>query len=185
MPTDSAEHDASTAERAGEQADTAAADRAPETAPERPDGEQTARRPKAIFKMPRTAILAAVFAMFCGAPFALSAPWTLTVYLLPIGFIVWVVRTSTTADSTGLHVRTVTSARSVAWSELKGIAIGENSKARAVLTDGSEVKLPSVRTRHLPLLSLVSGGIVPDPTAQPLPSPEGDQDDAGEPERPA
>jgi hypothetical protein len=38
------------------------------------------------------------------------------------------------------------------------------AKVRAVLKDDTQIALPTVRTRHLPVLSIVSAGRLEDPT---------------------
>lgn len=116
--------------------------------------------------MPGVTIFAAFFVLLCATPLAWSALWLTPIYLLPIGYIVWVVRTRTVADADGLTARTIFSSRRLAWSELKGLTITSRNEVRAVLTDDSEVRLPTVRTRHLPVLAYVSGGHVTDPTAR-------------------
>ncbi|GAA5109153.1 PH domain-containing protein [Haloechinothrix salitolerans] len=116
--------------------------------------------------MPGVTIFAAFFVMICATPVAWSAFWLTPVYLLPISYIVWVVRTRTVADADGLTTRTFFSSRRLAWSELKGLSITSRAQVRAVLTDDSEVRLPTVRTRHLPVLAYVSGGYVTDPTSR-------------------
>lgn len=123
------------------------------------------RSPRAVIGFPRIAILAAIFAMLTATPFAWSSWWFTTIYLLPIAFIVWVVRTRTVADADGLTARTVFAERRLPWSDLRGLAITDRSQVRAVTTGGEEIALPTVRTRHLPLLSAVSGGRIPDPSA--------------------
>ncbi|MPY84624.1 MAG: PH domain-containing protein [Actinophytocola sp.] len=117
--------------------------------------------------MPGAAIFAAFFVMFCGTPLAWSSWWLTPIYLLPLGYIVWLVRTRTVADAEGLVTRTVFSSRRLPWSELKGLTITSRAEVRAVLTDGSEVRLPTVRTRHLPVLAYVSDGHLSDPLAEP------------------
>jgi hypothetical protein len=42
----------------------------------------------------------------------------------------------------------------------------KKSGVRAVLEDDTEVALPSVRTRHLSALALISGGRLDDPLAE-------------------
>jgi hypothetical protein len=86
------------------------------------------------------------------------------IYVFPLGLLVFVLRTRTVADSTGLTVRTMFGHRELPWSALKGLALTDKSKVRAVLTDDSQITLPTVRTRHLPVLSLVSGGRLEDPS---------------------
>jgi hypothetical protein len=45
------------------------------------------------------------------------------------------------------------------------LRLAEKGWIRVVRTDGGEIALPTVRTRHLPALALISGGRITDPTA--------------------
>ena len=76
----------------------------------------------------------------------------------------FVIRTRTIATREGLATRTMFGHRDVPWSALKGLAITKKSRVQAVLKDDTKVPLPTVRTRHLPVLSLVSEGLVADPS---------------------
>lgn len=114
--------------------------------------------------MPRTAVVAAFFAMISGTPFAWSSWWLTPVYLLPLGFSYWVLRNQTTVDDAGLTARSTFGKKALGWSELKGLAITGRARIRAVRTDDTEVALPGVRTRHLPMLAAFSGGRIADPS---------------------
>lgn len=116
--------------------------------------------------MPRTAVVAAVLAMISGTPFAWSSWWLATVYLLPLGFIVWVLRTQTTVDADGITARTVFGKRTVPWTELTRLSITSRAKVRAVAGD-AVVALPGVRVRHLPVLAAFSGGRIDEFTPPP------------------
>ncbi|WP_240686833.1 PH domain-containing protein [Amycolatopsis suaedae] len=128
--------------------------------PESPDREP----PKAVFRVPGTALLAVAVLALCVSPVAWSVPGLQALYLIPIGLAVWIVRTRTTATAEGITVRTVSGRRELPWSDMKGLALTERSGVHAVLTDDTTVALPAVRTRHLPVLSLVSGGRLADPS---------------------
>jgi hypothetical protein len=119
-----------------------------------------------IFRVPSVAVLAALLLAAGATPFAFGAPGLYAIYLVPIGFIVWVLRTRTTADADGLTVRRVFGSRHMPWSTLKGLRLTKKSGVRAVLEDDTEVALPSVRTRHLSALALISGGRLDDPLAE-------------------
>ncbi len=108
-------------------------------------------------------ILGAVAIAFCAIPFAFGAPWFWLVYLVPLAMVVWVLRTRTTADAEALTVRRVLRRRRVPWAEISSLRLSDKSGVRAVLTGGSEVTLPAVRVRDLPLLAAASGGRLPDP----------------------
>jgi hypothetical protein len=111
------------------------------------------------------AVLAALLLAACITPFAVAAPGLYAIYVVPLALIVWILRTRTVADADGLAVRRVLTSRRLPWSSLKGLRLTKSSGVRAVLDDGQEVALPSVRTRHLSALALVSGGRLDDPMA--------------------
>jgi hypothetical protein len=120
---------------------------------------------QAIFRTPGIAYLAVLMFAVGATPFAGAAPGLQAIYAVPLFFLVWIVRVRTTANGHGLTVRRLFSTRHLAWVDLKGLTITRRARVRAVPSEGGEVTLPSVRPRHLPLLSLVSGGRVPAPTA--------------------
>jgi hypothetical protein len=129
--------------------------------------QQPERGRKAVFKVPAIALLAVAFLAFCMTPVALGEVNGLEwLYILPLALLVYVLRMRTVADAGGLTVRTVFGHRKLPWSALKGLSVAgrRRSKVRAVLKDDTMVTLPTVRPRHLPVLSLVSGGLVPDPS---------------------
>jgi hypothetical protein len=134
-----------------------------ENAPSRPS--------KIVFRIPTIALLAAGLIVVCATPFAFAAPGLQTVYLLPIGYAVWVLRNRTTVDSQQLVARSTFSRRVLPWSEVKAIKVANRSWLSAVRTDDTLVKLPAVRIGHLPALALISGGRIADPTA-PTEAPE-------------
>ncbi len=117
-----------------------------------------------MFRTPGVAVLAALLFAICATPVAFAAPGLVAVYLVPLAFVVWVVRVRTTADADGLVVRQPFTSRRLGWDSLKGLRLTKRAGVRAVLGDDSEVALPSVRVRHLPALALVSGGRLDDPT---------------------
>lgn len=129
--------------------------------------------PKAIFRIPRTAYFAIWFLIFCMTPIALGEiHWLAVIYLIPIVLLVFVRRTQTVADAEGIKVRTMFGHRELPWSALKGLALTKKSKVLAVLADDTRIPLPTVRTRHLPVLSVVSAGRLEDPsglTTEPAP----------------
>lgn len=127
--------------------------------------EQANEAPKAVFKIPNTALLAIAFLVICVTPVAFGdVPYLQWLYLFPIALAVFVIRTRTTATSQGLEVRTMFGRRDLPWASLKGLAITDKAKVQAVLKDESKIALPAVRTRHLPVISLVSAGHMADPS---------------------
>ncbi|MEU5261337.1 PH domain-containing protein [Amycolatopsis sp. NPDC021455] len=122
---------------------------------------------KAVFRIPRTSFMAIALLTICVTPIALGEiPYLEWLYLFPIALTVFVVRTRTVATREGLAIRTMFGKRDVPWSALKGLAITKKARVQAVLKDDTKVPLPTVRTRHLPVLSLVSEGLIADPSGQ-------------------
>lgn len=109
-------------------------------------------------------MLAVAVLVICVTPAAFALPGLQALYLLPIIVAVYVARVRTTATSTGLDIRTLFGKRSLPWDSLKGLALTPRGQVRAVTQEGEQVALPTVRTRHLPVLALVSGGRLSDPT---------------------
>ena len=120
---------------------------------------------KAVFRVPRTAFMAIALLTVCVTPVALGdIPYLQWLYVFPIALAVYVIRVRTVATRQGLAVRTVFGHRDLPWPALKGLAITKKARVAAVLRDDTKVPLPTVRTRHLPVLSLVSEGLVADPS---------------------
>ena len=113
---------------------------------------------RAVFRIPPLAILGAVLLAVCATPAAFGAPWFWLVYLLPVAVVVWVLRVRTVVDRDGLTVRRLVGSRRVPWSEIRSLHLRDKGGVRAVLTDGAELPLPSVRVRDLPQLAAASGG---------------------------
>ena len=113
---------------------------------------------RAVFRIPPLRILGAVLLAVCATPVAFGAPWFWLVYLLPVAVVVWVLRVRTTVDEEALTVRRLIGSRRVPWSEIRSLHLRDKGGVRAVLTDGAELPLPSVRVRDLPQLAAASGG---------------------------
>ncbi|HEX5118119.1 MAG TPA: PH domain-containing protein [Pseudonocardiaceae bacterium] len=118
-----------------------------------------------VFRVPGSAYVVIAFLMLCVSFVAVASPFATLVYLLPVGAIVWVARTRTEVDAERLVARTVLYRTVVPWSKVESLRVAERGWIRVVRTDGGEVALPTVRTRHLPALALISGGRLSDPTA--------------------
>ena len=113
---------------------------------------------RAVFRIPPLTILGAVLLAVCATPVAFGAPWFWLVYLLPVAVVVWVLRVRTTVDEEALTVRRLVGSRRVPWSQIRSLHLRDKGGVRAVLTDGAELPLPSVRVRDLPQLAAASGG---------------------------
>jgi hypothetical protein len=118
-----------------------------------------------VFRVPGSAYVVIAFMALCVSFVAVASPYATLVYLLPLAAVIWVARTRTEVDADRLVVRTVLFRTVLPWSTVASLRVAERGWIRAVRTDGGEVALPSVRTRHLPALALISGGRLTDPTA--------------------
>lgn len=118
-----------------------------------------------VFRIPGSALVAVLFLAMCSSWVAVASPWYALVYLVPLGLAVWVLRTRTVVDAEKLVIRRVLGRTELPWSAIRALRVADRKWVRAVRTDGGEVVLPTVRTRHLPALALLSGGRLPDPTA--------------------
>ncbi|GAA4421814.1 PH domain-containing protein [Actinokineospora soli] len=117
-----------------------------------------------VFRVPQVSILAALLVAICATPMAAALPVLAVIYVIPVAAIVWVVRVRTVADASGLTVRKIAGSADVAWDDLKGLLLNPKGTVTAVRKDDTRLPLPSVRTRHLPALSVISGGRITDPT---------------------
>jgi Bacterial PH domain len=115
-------------------------------------------------RIPRINLFAVAVAAVCTVPLAFASPWLAIVWLLPIVGLAHVLRTGLDADPAGLTIHTLVRSRRLSWDEIAGLRI-RRSRIGAVLRDGSTVRLPVLRPRHLSLLAAASGGRLPDPSA--------------------
>lgn len=122
------------------------------------------------FRITRITLLVIFVLAICMTPVAWAAPWTLSLYLIPLVLIVWVLRARTVVTADAISARMLRTRR-VPWSEVRSFRLDQRRWLRAVLRDDAEagstreVLLPAVRVRDLPRLAAMSGGRLPDLTA--------------------
>jgi hypothetical protein len=117
----------------------------------------------ARLRMSRTALLPIVVLAFCVLPLGAATPWLLLLLVVPAALAAWVFRVGVDVAEPGITVRSLVGARSVPWSELAGIRVGERGDLWLVTTADTQVRLPVLRARDLPRLSELSGGRIPAP----------------------
>lgn len=120
-----------------------------------------------MFRISPLGHVAVLTLAFCLTPIALTVPAGLALYLVPLGLSWWIARLRTTVDADAVAVRGILHARRVTWNDLTALRLRSGrtrSRVSAVLAGGSELPLPAVRVRDLPLLAEVSGGRLPDPS---------------------
>ena len=120
---------------------------------------------RAVFRVSPLVILFALAVAVCATPVAFGAPFLWLIYLVPVGIIVWTLRTRTVVDAEGLLVRRLVGSRHVPWDDVTGLRLDDRGPVRAVLAAGGELVLPAVGVRDLHALAVASGGRLPDPTA--------------------
>ena len=118
----------------------------------------------AVFHPPRTLLLVAAVLALCATPVAFGAPFLWLVYLLPVGVVVWTLRTRTVVDAEAVTVRRLLGGRRVPWDSISSLRLADTVRVAAVLDDGSELPLPAVGVRDLSRLAAASGGRLPDPS---------------------
>ena len=119
--------------------------------------------PVARFRMSRTALLPVVFLAFCVLPLSAATAWWLLLLVVPAALAAWVFRVCVDVGDPGLTVRSLVGVRTVPWTELAGIRVGERADLWLVTTGGTQVRLPVLRARDLPRLAALSGGRIPAP----------------------
>lgn len=154
------------------------------TSASRPSAPPAAR----TFRLPRSAYLVAGFLFVCAAPLALAGGRThgsdlgpgtqfgittdtpigprLLFLLVPLVAALFVARTRTRVDASGIRVRALLGQRRLPWARLRGLSVSGRS-VYAVTADGA-VRLPCVRVSDLHAIAAASGGRLPDlPEATP------------------
>ncbi len=110
----------------------------------------------AYFSVPLTVLVAVILA---GA----SITWLSWTLIIPVLLALWIHRLRTDVTETGLHVVGTFGTKDLEWDRIRGLQFPKWSAVRAVLDDGSRVRLPAIAFRDLPLLSAASEGRIPDP----------------------
>lgn len=84
------------------------------------------------------------------------------ILIFPILGFWWVLRSRTTVDSHGIHIRYgFRGPKDIAWKDFAGIGF-QRSRAYARTTDGENLNLPGVTFNSLPRLAKASQGRIPD-----------------------
>lgn len=119
-----------------------------------------------MFRNSPLAVLAAIAFMVCFTPVALTVPGMTVLYLIPIGMVFWVLRVRTTVDADTIAARGTLRTQRVDWADVTALRLRTRSRISAVLNSGTELPLPAVHVRDLPVLAMMSGGRLPDPSAE-------------------
>ncbi|MCW2529653.1 MAG: hypothetical protein JWM76_4513 [Pseudonocardiales bacterium] len=106
------------------------------------------------------------------------SPFLLLLYVLPLLAAVFIARRGTAVDKNTIVVTAVFGRQTVAWADVTGLFVNGRDGISAVSGDGSALRLPYVRARHLPVLSEITEGTVP---ALPAAQADGEAEGADEP----
>lgn len=128
-----------------------------------PDGAEPEAAEPVVLRISAVAHLASGFGALGLLAVVLAVPWTAPLLVIPVIASAMIVRLRTVADARTVTARTLLSSRTVEWSDIKGLRFAKGSWARAELTSGEELRLPTVTFATLPVLAAVSGGRVPNP----------------------
>lgn len=121
---------------------------------------------RTVLKHPGSAYLIVAFVALCLTA-VVRSPLQALVYLIPVAGAVYVARTATVVDSVGLHARAVFGSQAVSWERLRGLRLEPSGTVYAVDDDGTQLRLPCVRSTRLQPLIDAAGGRIPDPAAEP------------------
>jgi len=113
--------------------------------------------------MGRTALVPIAFLAVCVLPLAGASLWWLLLLAVPAALAAGVLRVGVDVGEDAITARSLVGARTVPWSELSGIRVGDRADLWLVTTTGTQVRLPVLRTRDLPQLAALSGGRIPAP----------------------
>lgn len=122
------------------------------------------------FRLPALAYLVVLFLVFGTAPLAFAGDGSegarsalgprALLFLIPILATVFIARTRTVVDETGVSVRALLGTRHLGWSDIRGLSVTDRT-VYLVCHDGS-VRLPCVRISDLAAVSRASGGRLPE-----------------------
>lgn len=119
--------------------------------------------PVARVRITRSALLVVFFLALCVSPVALSSAWLATLFVIPLVLLAWVLRAGVDVDPQGVTVRALLGQRRLSWDDIVALRLSRRGDVRLALRDGRTIRLPVVRTRHLPLLAAASGGRIDSP----------------------
>jgi hypothetical protein len=120
-----------------------------------------------VFRPERTHLLAAII-MILLSLFIIGSDllYLFWLPLLPVVFIMWVVRAHTIVDDTGITAHPAFAQPTTTdWADIAGIGFGR-SQAFLQTKEGKKITLPGVTFNSLPQLEAASAGRIPDALTQ-------------------
>jgi len=120
----------------------------------------------APYRSSRVALLGVLVLAICTIPLAFAAPPLIVLLLIPVGAAAYVLRVGTRADGTGITVRTVSSSRTVPWSEVDRLESVRGGVELVTRTD-EHLRLPGVSRADAPRIVRASEGGLHEPADPP------------------
>jgi hypothetical protein len=117
---------------------------------------------RTVIKQPNSAYLIVGFVAICVTA-VVRSPIQLLVYLIPLACALYIARTATIVDSRGITARALFGAQSVSWESLRGLRLTDQGAVYAVDSDGTQLRLPCVRSTRLTALIAAGDGRIPNP----------------------
>ncbi|MGH3722821.1 MAG: PH domain-containing protein [Mycobacterium sp.] len=124
--------------------------------------DEPARRPTIVRISPMAHFISGFLALGI-LSFVLYLPVLAPLLVIPVVISYAIARFLTAVDTESVQVRSLTSTRTLPWTDIKGLAFDKHAWAHAKLTDGTDLRLPAVTFSTLPILSAASNGRVPNP----------------------
>ena len=133
-----------------------------------------------VLRLPRSAYLVVLFLLFGVIPLALVDPTDsstidphsgfgsaglaigprMALLLIPIIAVLYIARTATFVDATGIRVRALLGSRTFPWDVVRGLTVRE--RAIYVVLAAGTVRLPCARLAHLHAIAEASNGRLPE-----------------------
>jgi hypothetical protein len=110
------------------------------------------------FRLPRLAYLV-VLMLVLGATVLVQHPIASVAYAIPLVAAVFIARTATVVDASGITVRALIGQRRLPWNDVRGLSV--TGRSIYVVTASGSVRLPCVRIADLAALTVASAGHLP------------------------
>lgn len=117
---------------------------------------------RSVLKHPASAYLIVAFVTLCVTA-VVRSPLLALVYLVPVAGALYIARTATVVDETGLQARAILGSQRIGWDELLGLRLDASGAVYAVDRSGVQLRLPCIRSTKLAPLVAAGGGRIPDP----------------------
>jgi hypothetical protein len=119
---------------------------------------------RTVLKHPNSAYLIAGFVAICVTT-VVRSPIQFLVYLIPAACVLYIARTATIVDAAGITARAMFGSQRVAWSDMVGLRLTDKGAVYAVDANGTQLRLPCVRSTKLTPLIAAGNGRIPNPAA--------------------